>query len=104
MKAITRPTRTELAPVRVKDVYRCEELDQLLARLSLMKVKGKGGQPWVCYCVKDTVNNQPVYVVPNSICFLRSVKGSFFVLSYVYVRHIVSCSNNVFTCLLKFQF
>ena len=75
VKAITRPTRTELAPIRVKDVYRCEELSQLLERLTLMKVKGKGGMPWVCYCLKDTVSQQNVYVVPNSICFIRSVKG-----------------------------
>ena len=32
VKAITRPSKMNLAPIRVKDIYRFEEIDQLFER------------------------------------------------------------------------
>ena len=32
LKAITRPTRSDLAPIRVKEVHRCEELESVFDR------------------------------------------------------------------------
>lgn len=74
VKAITRPSRSDLAPVRIKDIYRFEEITQMFERLSMRRVKGSS-QPKLCYCLQQGVcDDQPRYLIPTGVYFIKTVK------------------------------
>lgn len=69
VKAIHKPSRPSFAPVRVKEVYRLQEISSIFDRLQEKFVKGRGGIRRLCYCC-----DEERYFVPHGVLFLKTVK------------------------------
>lgn len=69
VKAITKTTRSDLAPVSVPDIYRLEEIHKVFEKLDMKLVKGHSRQSRLCYC-----REKNRYFLPTGVHFIKTVK------------------------------
>eukprot|EP00057_Strongylocentrotus_purpuratus_P004716 XP_003729301.2 PREDICTED: LOW QUALITY PROTEIN: cap-specific mRNA (nucleoside-2'-O-)-methyltransferase 1 [Strongylocentrotus purpuratus] len=67
VKAVNRPTRSDLTPLRVKEVFRCQDVSEIMDRLVMLVVKGGGRQRRLCY---RTDNGR--HYMPQGIFFIKT--------------------------------
>lgn len=53
VKAVSKPSRPDFIPLRTKDIFQLEEIDQIFDRLAMKIVKGSSGMPRLCYKMED---------------------------------------------------
>ncbi|XP_026887386.2 cap-specific mRNA (nucleoside-2'-O-)-methyltransferase 1 [Electrophorus electricus] len=53
VKAVSKPSRPDMNPIRVKEVYRLEEMDKIFVRLEMKVTKSSGGMPRLSYTGRD---------------------------------------------------
>ncbi|KAI0211494.1 Cap-specific mRNA (nucleoside-2'-O-)-methyltransferase 1 [Lamellibrachia satsuma] len=74
VKAVTRPSRIDLAPIRVKDIYRFEKITEMFERLGMRQVKGSS-QPRLCYSIQRSFSeDQQRFYTPTGVHFIKTVK------------------------------
>lgn len=85
VKAVSKPSRPDMNPIRVKEVYRLEEMEKIFVRLEMKLIKGSGGTPKLSYTGRDDRHFVPtgVYIVrtvtePWTMAFSKGWKKKFF--------------------------
>lgn len=85
VKAVSKPSRPDMNPIRVKEVYRLEEMEKIFVRLEMKLIKGSGGTPKLSYTGRDDRHFVPtgVYIVrtvnePWTMGISKSSKRKFF--------------------------
>lgn len=85
VKAVSKPSRPDMNPIRVKEVYRLEEMEKIFVRLEMKLIKGSGGTPKLSYTGRDDRHFVPtgVYIVrtvnePWTMGFSKSNNRKFF--------------------------
>ncbi|XP_051009353.1 cap-specific mRNA (nucleoside-2'-O-)-methyltransferase 1 [Acomys russatus] len=85
VKAVSKPSRPDMNPIRVKEVYRLEEMEKIFVRLEMKLIKGSGGTPKLSYTGRDDRHFVPtgLYIVrtvtgPWTIGWSKSAKKKFF--------------------------
>uniref|UniRef100_A0A3Q3IKW6 Cap-specific mRNA (nucleoside-2'-O-)-methyltransferase 1 n=1 Tax=Monopterus albus TaxID=43700 RepID=A0A3Q3IKW6_MONAL len=53
VKAVAKPSRPDMNPIRVKEVYRLEEMEKIFVRLEMKITKCSGGTPRLSYTGRD---------------------------------------------------
>ncbi|XP_072298705.1 cap-specific mRNA (nucleoside-2'-O-)-methyltransferase 1 [Eucyclogobius newberryi] len=53
VKAVAKPSRPDMNPIRVKEVYRLEEMEKIFVRLEMKVTKSSGGMPRLSYTGRD---------------------------------------------------
>ncbi|MEQ2254753.1 Cap-specific mRNA (nucleoside-2'-O-)-methyltransferase 1, partial [Ilyodon furcidens] len=53
VKAVAKPSRPDMNPIRVKEVYRLEEMEKIFVRLEMKITKSSGGVPRLSYTGRD---------------------------------------------------
>ncbi|XP_069744124.1 cap-specific mRNA (nucleoside-2'-O-)-methyltransferase 1-like [Narcine bancroftii] len=53
VRAVSKPSRSDVNPIRVKEVYRLEDIDRIFVRLEMKVTKGSGGVPRLSYTGRD---------------------------------------------------
>ncbi|XP_071486988.1 cap-specific mRNA (nucleoside-2'-O-)-methyltransferase 1-like [Diadema antillarum] len=66
VKAVDRPTRTDLTPLRSKDIVRCHDFHEIFDRLTMLQGKGGGRHRRLCY---RAANNR--HFVPTGVFFIK---------------------------------
>ncbi|GAB1601422.1 cap-specific mRNA (nucleoside-2'-O-)-methyltransferase 1-like [Argonauta hians] len=69
VKAITKTTRSDLAPVSVPEMYRMEDIHRVFDRLEMKLVKGQSRFKRLCYCKEEKH-----YFLPTGIQFVKIIK------------------------------
>ncbi|XP_071834985.1 cap-specific mRNA (nucleoside-2'-O-)-methyltransferase 1-like [Apostichopus japonicus] len=70
VKSLQKLTRLELSPLRVKEVYRMEDLQKVFERLQVKQVKGSGQRRRLCYCMET----EERHFIPSGLYFKRTIK------------------------------
>ncbi|XP_036269454.1 cap-specific mRNA (nucleoside-2'-O-)-methyltransferase 1 isoform X3 [Pipistrellus kuhlii] len=85
VKAVSKPSRPDMNPIRVKEVYRLEEMEKIFVRLEMKIIKGSSGTPRLSYTGRDDRHFVPtgLYIVrtvnePWTMGFSKSSKRKFF--------------------------
>ncbi|PNI77124.1 CMTR1 isoform 7, partial [Pan troglodytes] len=85
VKAVSKPSRPDMNPIRVKEVYRLEEMEKIFVRLEMKIIKGSSGTPKLSYTGRDDRHFVPMglYIVrtvnePWTMGFSKSFKKKFF--------------------------
>ncbi|XP_078225208.1 cap-specific mRNA (nucleoside-2'-O-)-methyltransferase 1 isoform X3 [Callithrix jacchus] len=85
VKAVSKPSRPDMNPIRVKEVYRLEEMEKIFVRLEMKIIKGSSGTPKLSYTGRDDRHFVPMglYIVrtvnePWTMGFSKSFKRKFF--------------------------
>ncbi|XP_069092416.1 cap-specific mRNA (nucleoside-2'-O-)-methyltransferase 1 isoform X1 [Pleurodeles waltl] len=85
IKAISKPSRPDMNPIRVKEVYRLEEMEKIFLRLEMKVIKSSGGIPRLSYTGRDDRHFVPagLYIIktvndPWTMAFSKSHKRKFF--------------------------
>ncbi|XP_069879954.1 cap-specific mRNA (nucleoside-2'-O-)-methyltransferase 1 isoform X3 [Dipodomys merriami] len=85
VKAVSKPSRPDMNPIRVKEVYRLEEMEKIFVRLEMKIIKGSSGTPRLSYTGRDDRHFVPtgLYIVrtvnePWTMAFSKSFKRKFF--------------------------
>ncbi|XP_067609214.1 cap-specific mRNA (nucleoside-2'-O-)-methyltransferase 1 isoform X1 [Pseudorca crassidens] len=85
VKAVSKPSRPDMNPIRVKEVYRLEEMEKIFVRLEMKIIKGSSGTPKLSYTGRDDRHFVPtgLYIVrtvnePWTMGFSKSFKRKFF--------------------------
>ncbi|KAM6182455.1 cap-specific mRNA (nucleoside-2'-O-)-methyltransferase 1 [Erethizon dorsatum] len=85
VKAVSKPSRPDMNPIRVKEVYRLEEVEKIFLRLEMKIIKGSSGTPRLSYTGRDDRHFVPtgLYIVrtvnePWTMGFSKSVRMKFF--------------------------
>lgn len=85
VKAVSKPSRPDMNPIRVKDVYRLEEMDKIFLRLDMKLTKSSGGMPRLSYTGRDDRHFLPtgLHIIktvndPWTMAFSKSSKRKFF--------------------------
>ncbi|XP_062871033.1 cap-specific mRNA (nucleoside-2'-O-)-methyltransferase 1 [Trichomycterus rosablanca] len=85
VKAVSKPSRPDMNPIRVKEVYRLEEMDKIFVRLEMKVTKSSGGMPRLSYTGRDDRHFLPtgLYIIktvndPWTMAFSKSSKRKFF--------------------------
>lgn len=85
VKAVSKPSRPDMNPIRVKEVYRLEEMEKIFVRLEMKIIKGSSGTPRLSYTGRDDRHFVPtgLYIVrtvnePWTMGFSKSFKRKFF--------------------------
>ncbi|XP_062427962.1 cap-specific mRNA (nucleoside-2'-O-)-methyltransferase 1 isoform X2 [Rhea pennata] len=68
VKAVSKPSRPDMNPVRVKEVYRLEEMEKIFVRLEMKVIKSSGGMPRLSYTGRDDR-----HFVPTGLYIVRTV-------------------------------
>ncbi|OXB65405.1 hypothetical protein ASZ78_005032, partial [Callipepla squamata] len=68
VKAVSKPSRPDMNPIRVKEVYRLEEMEKIFVRLEMKVIKGSGGIPRLSYTGRDDR-----HFVPTGLYIVRTV-------------------------------
>uniref|UniRef100_A0A8C5L309 Cap-specific mRNA (nucleoside-2'-O-)-methyltransferase 1 n=1 Tax=Jaculus jaculus TaxID=51337 RepID=A0A8C5L309_JACJA len=68
VKAVSKPSRPDMNPIRVKEVYRLEEMEKIFVRLEMKLIKGSGGTPKLSYTGRDDR-----HFVPTGLYIVRTV-------------------------------
>ncbi|CAJ0968053.1 unnamed protein product [Ranitomeya imitator] len=65
VKAVSKPSRPDMNPIRVKEVYRLEEIQKIFLRLEMKIIKSSGGMPRLSYTGRDDRHFVPsgLYIV-----------------------------------------
>uniref|UniRef100_A0A3Q2NN56 Cap-specific mRNA (nucleoside-2'-O-)-methyltransferase 1 n=1 Tax=Fundulus heteroclitus TaxID=8078 RepID=A0A3Q2NN56_FUNHE len=65
VKAVAKPSRPDMNPIRVKEVYRLEEMEKIFVRLEMKMTKSSGGVPRLSYTGRDDRHFLPtgLYIV-----------------------------------------
>ncbi|XP_014781496.1 cap-specific mRNA (nucleoside-2'-O-)-methyltransferase 1 [Octopus bimaculoides] len=69
VKAITKTTRSDLAPISVPEIYRMEEIHKIFDRLEMKLVKGQSRFRRLCYC-----KEKKHYFLPSGVHFVKITK------------------------------
>lgn len=72
VKAISRPTRSDLAPIRVKEPVRFEQVETLFPSLQMKMIKGSGQIRKLCYCCHEDEEHSR-YILPAGLLLIRIV-------------------------------
>ncbi|KAM9445248.1 cap-specific mRNA (nucleoside-2'-O-)-methyltransferase 1 [Clarias gariepinus] len=85
VKAVSKPSRPDMNPIRVKEVYRLEEMDKIFLRLEMKVTKSSGGMPRLSYTGRDDRHFLPsgLYIIktvrdPWTMAFSSRSKMKFF--------------------------
>ncbi|XP_072031991.1 cap-specific mRNA (nucleoside-2'-O-)-methyltransferase 1-like [Amphiura filiformis] len=73
VKALHRPSITSLTPLRVKDVFRCEEMQHIFSRIEPRLTKGGGGRLRLCFKTMDERMDER-WFIPSGLYFIKTVK------------------------------
>ncbi|XP_038074653.1 cap-specific mRNA (nucleoside-2'-O-)-methyltransferase 1-like [Patiria miniata] len=68
VKAIHKPTKPTLTPLRVKEVFRFEEIHKIFDRLEFKQVKGSGRQQRLCFRT-----NTERHFIPTGVCLVKTI-------------------------------
>ncbi|KAM9778051.1 cap-specific mRNA (nucleoside-2'-O-)-methyltransferase 1 isoform X2 [Syngnathus typhle] len=68
VKAVAKPSRPDMNPIRVKEVYRLEEMERIFVRLEMKVTKSSGGVPRLSYTGRDDRHFLPtgLYVIKTT--------------------------------------
>ncbi|XP_048034089.1 cap-specific mRNA (nucleoside-2'-O-)-methyltransferase 1 [Megalobrama amblycephala] len=85
VKAVSKPSRPDMNPIRVKEVYRLEEMEKIFVRLEMKVTKSSGGMPRLSYTGRDDRHFLPngLYIIktvndPWTMAFSKNSKRKFF--------------------------
>ncbi|XP_063774937.1 cap-specific mRNA (nucleoside-2'-O-)-methyltransferase 1 [Pseudophryne corroboree] len=85
VKAVSKPSRPDMNPIRVKEVYRLEEIQKIFLRLEMKMIKSSGGIPRLSYTGRDDRHFVPsgLYIVktvndPWTMAFSKSRNRKYF--------------------------
>ncbi|KAG8430548.1 hypothetical protein GDO86_020403 [Hymenochirus boettgeri] len=85
VKAVSKPSRPDMNPIRVKEVYRLEEIEKIFLRLEMKVIKGSGGGMRLSYTGRDDRHFLPcgLYIVktindPWTMAFSKSHNKKYF--------------------------
>ncbi|XP_062267285.1 cap-specific mRNA (nucleoside-2'-O-)-methyltransferase 1 isoform X1 [Platichthys flesus] len=85
VKAVAKPSRPDMNPIRVKEVYRLEEMEKIFVRLEMKVTKSSGGIPRLSYTGRDDRHFLPtgLYIIktisePWTIAYSKNSKMKFF--------------------------
>ncbi|GAA6234316.1 cap-specific mRNA (nucleoside-2'-O-)-methyltransferase 1 [Lates japonicus] len=85
VKAVAKPSRPDMNPIRVKEVYRLEEMEKIFVRLEMKVTKSSGGVPRLSYTGRDDRHFLPtgLYIVktvnePWTMAYSKNSKMKFF--------------------------
>ncbi|XP_066527148.1 cap-specific mRNA (nucleoside-2'-O-)-methyltransferase 1 [Hoplias malabaricus] len=85
VKAVSKPSRPDMNPIRIKEVYRLEEMDKIFVRLEMKVTKSSGGMPRLSYTGRDDRHFLPsgLYIIktvrdPWTMAFSKNSKKKFF--------------------------
>uniref|UniRef100_A0A8C7XFG4 Cap-specific mRNA (nucleoside-2'-O-)-methyltransferase 1 n=1 Tax=Oryzias sinensis TaxID=183150 RepID=A0A8C7XFG4_9TELE len=85
VKAVAKPSRPDMNPIRVKEVYRLEEMEKIFFRLEMKVTKSSGGVPRLSYTGRDDRHFLPtgLYIVktvnePWTMAYSKNSKKKFF--------------------------
>ncbi|XP_028295572.1 cap-specific mRNA (nucleoside-2'-O-)-methyltransferase 1 [Gouania willdenowi] len=85
VKAVAKPSRPDMNPIRVKEVYRLEEMEKIFVRLEMKITKSSGGIPRLSYTGRDDRHFLPtgLYIIktvnePWTMAFSKNSKKKFF--------------------------
>ncbi|KAJ8045693.1 Cap-specific mRNA (nucleoside-2'-O-)-methyltransferase 1 [Holothuria leucospilota] len=70
VKALQKPTRQDLSPLRAKEVFRMEELDKVFDRFQIKQVKGSGQRRRLCYCMEK----EQRHFIPSGLYLRKTTK------------------------------
>ncbi|XP_054833969.1 cap-specific mRNA (nucleoside-2'-O-)-methyltransferase 1 [Eublepharis macularius] len=68
VKAVSKPSRPDMNPIRVKEVYRLEDMEKIFLRLEMKIIKSSGGIPRLSYTGRDDR-----HFVPTGLYIVRTV-------------------------------
>lgn len=69
VKAVAKPSRPDMNPIRVKEVYRLEEMEKIFVRLEMKVTKSSGGMPRLSYTGRDDR-----HFLPTGLYVIKTVK------------------------------
>uniref|UniRef100_A0AAX7TQ38 Cap-specific mRNA (nucleoside-2'-O-)-methyltransferase 1 n=1 Tax=Astatotilapia calliptera TaxID=8154 RepID=A0AAX7TQ38_ASTCA len=85
VKAVAKPSRPDMNPIRVKEVYRLEEMEKIFVRLEMKVTKSSGGVPRLSYTGRDDRHFLPtgLYIIktvnePWTMACSKNSKMKFF--------------------------
>ncbi|TWW68869.1 cap-specific mRNA (nucleoside-2'-O-)-methyltransferase 1 isoform X1 [Takifugu flavidus] len=85
VKAVAKPSRPDMNPIRVKEVYRLEELEKIFVRLEMKVTKSSGGVPRLSYTGRDDRHFLPtgLYIIktvsePWTMAYSKNSMKKFF--------------------------
>ncbi|KAK6488700.1 cap-specific mRNA (nucleoside-2'-O-)-methyltransferase 1-like isoform X1 [Huso huso] len=85
VKAVSKPSRPDMNPIRVKEVYRLEEMEKIFVRLEMKLTKSSGGFPRLSYMGRDDRHFLPtgLYIIktvndPWTMAYSKNSKRKFF--------------------------
>ncbi|XP_041107011.1 cap-specific mRNA (nucleoside-2'-O-)-methyltransferase 1-like [Polyodon spathula] len=85
VKAVSKPSRPDMNPIRVKEVYRLEEMEKIFVRLEMKLTKSSGGFPRLSYTGRDDRHFLPtgLYIIktvndPWTMAYSKNSKRKFF--------------------------
>ncbi|XP_053316574.1 cap-specific mRNA (nucleoside-2'-O-)-methyltransferase 1 [Spea bombifrons] len=85
VKAVSKPSRPDMNPIRVKEVYRLEEIQKIFLRLEMKIIKSSGSFPRLSYTGRDDRHFVPwgLYIVktvndPWTMAFSKSTNRKYF--------------------------
>ncbi|KAJ8274745.1 hypothetical protein COCON_G00093700 [Conger conger] len=85
VRAVSKPSRPDMNPIRVKEVYRLEEMEKIFVRLEMKVTKSSGGAPRLSYTGRDDRHFLPtgLYIIktvndPWTMAYSKNSKRKFF--------------------------
>ncbi|XP_041044066.1 cap-specific mRNA (nucleoside-2'-O-)-methyltransferase 1 [Carcharodon carcharias] len=85
VKAVSKRSRSDMNPIRVKEVYRLEEMERIFVRLEMKITKGSSGMPRLSYTGRDDRHFLPtgLHIIktvndPWTMCCSRNSKRKYF--------------------------
>ncbi|KAF3702856.1 Cap-specific mRNA (nucleoside-2'-O-)-methyltransferase 1 [Channa argus] len=85
VRAVAKPSRPDMNPIRVKEVYRLEEMEKIFVRLEMKVTKSSGGVPRLSYTGRDDRHFLPtgLYIIktvnePWTMGFSKNSNKKFF--------------------------
>ncbi|XP_028996841.1 cap-specific mRNA (nucleoside-2'-O-)-methyltransferase 1 [Betta splendens] len=85
VKAVAKPSRPDMNPIRVKEVYRLEEIEKIFVRLEMKVTKSSGGFPRLSYTGRDDRHFLPtgLYIIktvnePWTMAWSKNSNKKFF--------------------------
>ncbi|XP_078063304.1 cap-specific mRNA (nucleoside-2'-O-)-methyltransferase 1-like, partial [Mustelus asterias] len=85
VKAVSKQSRSDMNPIRVKEVYRLEEMERIFVRLEMKITKGSSGMPRLSYTGRDDRHFLPtgLHIIktvndPWTMCYSRNSKRKYF--------------------------
>ncbi|XP_030642918.1 cap-specific mRNA (nucleoside-2'-O-)-methyltransferase 1 [Chanos chanos] len=68
VRAVSKPSRPDMNPIRVKEVYRLEEMEKIFVRLEMKVTKSSGGMPRLSYTGRDDR-----HFLPSGLYIIKTV-------------------------------